>query len=163
MKRFWLALGPAIMLVPPWAAASWADRPLIFRVKQSFIVQTVKGKGYVLDQHEAQIAHRGDRLNRLKAGVQTRNGTMSLRSDTQTSELQLAPHTVLRITKIQPDPAGGSRIYLKVEQGSVKINLLPRNFVPPSPTNPPPTQLNGVRASLIPTWQHPTFKATPHI
>ncbi len=155
VKRFCLSLIPAMALVLLWAVAGRADRVMMFRVQQSLLIRQVQGQGYRLQGDHAQIAHPRDRLDQIGAGVQTLNGKIVLRLDTQAGDLELAPHSRLRITNIQPHPQGGKRIYLKLEQGNTQMQLPP--ITPDRPTRDPARNLSGVRAALPKSCGYSTF------
>lgn len=133
-------------LVLLWAVAGRADRVMVFRVQQSLWMRQVQGQSYLLQGDHAQIAHPRDRLDQMRSGVQTLNGKIFLRLDTQAGDLELAPHSLLRILKVQPHPQGGKRIHLKLEQGNVQMQLPP--IVPDRPTRDSALSLSGVRAAL---------------
>lgn len=136
------------MLVLFWAVDARAERVLILRVKQSLIIRQVQGRVYTLQGAIAQIAAPNDRFSQVGKGIQTLDGTSLLRLDTQAGDLVLSPHSILRITKIQPDPQGGKLVHLRLEQGNVQLQLLPLPPVPPSRPSQSPRNLSGVRATL---------------
>lgn len=139
---------PVLTLVCAWAPDSWANRVLVVRVQQALLIQSVAHRGYVLQDAEAYLAHPGDRLDRVGAGIQTSNQPIVLRLDTAAGELKLAPHSRLRITQIVPQAGGGQWLYLTIEQGTVQ--LIPAHLDPVSPLPPVPTprRWDGMRAGL---------------
>jgi hypothetical protein len=148
VKQFWIAFVPVVTLVWLWAPDSWANRVLVFRVQAALLIQSTDRTSYRLQAAEAYLAHPGDRLDRVGAGIQTRNQPIVLRLDTAAGELKLAPHSRLRITQIVPQAGGGQWLYLTIEQGTVQ--LIPSRPAPssPLPVVPTPRSWAGMRAGL---------------
>jgi hypothetical protein len=121
VKQFRVLLMPVAMLVWLWPAESWAARPLILRVQQALVIQTIGQPGYRLQGSQATIASLGDRLDQLGAGIQTGNGPIVLSLDTPAGSLKLAPRSRLRITKIAPQADGSRLFYLTIEQGQAQL------------------------------------------
>jgi hypothetical protein len=148
VKQFWVTFVPVLTLVCFWAPDSWANRVIVVRVQQALLIQSAAHRGYVLQDTEAYLAHPGDRLDRVGAGIQTSNQPIVLRLDTAAGELKLAPHSRLRITQMVPQAGGGKWLYLTIEQGTVQ--LIPSRLAPssPPPTVPTPRSWDGMRAGL---------------
>jgi hypothetical protein len=147
VKQFWIVFLPVMTLVWFWAPDSWTSRVLVFRVQQALLIQSDDRTGYRLQDAEAYLAHVGDRLDRVGAGIQTGNRSIVLCLDTAAGELRLAPHSRLRITQIVPQAGGGRWLYLTIEQGTVQIiPALPA--LSPLPAVPTPRSWAGMRAEF---------------
>jgi hypothetical protein len=136
---------PVVTLVTLGAVESSAQRAWVFRIQQTLIIQQVDRTGYRLQGAEAYLAHPGDRLDRVGAGIQTRHGTIVLQLDTQAGTITLPPHSRLRIVRLTPHPAGGQWVNLTIEQGTAATALWPWSQC--WPMAPESAQsLDGVRA-----------------
>ncbi len=140
-----------LTLVWFWAPDSWANRGLVVRVQQALLIQSAAHRSYLLQDAAADLAHPGDRLDRVGAGIQTSHQPIVLRLDTAAGELKLAPHSRLRITQIVPQGEGDKWLYLTIEQGTVQ--LIPSRPAQSSqwPTVPTPRNWAGMRAGL--SWR----------
>ncbi len=148
MKQFWVAFVPVLTLVCFWAPDSWANRGLVVRVQQALLIQSTAHRSYILQDTEADLAHPGDRLNRVGAGIQTSHQPIVLRLDTAAGELKLAPHSRLRITQIVPQAGGDKWLYLTIEQGTVQLIPCRPDRSSSPPTGPTPRNWSGMRAGL---------------
>jgi hypothetical protein len=151
VKQFRVMLMPVVMLVWLWPAESWASRPLILRVDQSLMIQSIAHPGYRLQGARATLAQIGDRLDQWGAGIQTGDGAIVLALDTQSGSLKIAPHSRLRITQIVPQADGSHWFYLTIEQGQAQ--LVPA-VVPGRSADPATVRsLGGMRAAImVPGW-----------
>jgi hypothetical protein len=109
------------------------------------MIQQVDRTVYRLQGNTAYLAHPGDRLDQVGAGVQTGNGTIVLQLDTQAGTINLPPHSRLRMTRLVPHPSGGQWVDLTIEQGSALRQLWPLRQCWP-PHRVPAMSLDGVRA-----------------
>jgi hypothetical protein len=135
VKQFRVMLMPVVILVWLWPAESWASRPLILRVDQSLMIQSIGHPGYRLQGAHATLAQIGDQLDQWGAGIQTGDGAIVLALDTQAGSLRILPQSRLRITQIVPQADGSRRFYLVIEQGQVQLMpaLLPGRSADPVP------------------------------
>jgi hypothetical protein len=151
VKQFRVMLIPVVMLVWLWPAESWASRPLILRVDQALMIQSIVHPGYRLQAERATLAQIGDRLDQLGTGIQTGDGAIVLALDTAAGSLRLAPQSRVRITQIVPQADGSRWFYLTIESGQAQLipALLPGRSADPGPAR----SLGAVRAmALTPGW-----------
>jgi hypothetical protein len=121
VKQFRFLLMPVVILVWLWPAESGAARPLILRVQQSLVIQSIGRPGYRLQGAQATLAQRGDRLEHLASGIQTGDGAIVLALDTQAGWLKLSPHSRCRITQIDRRTDGSRWFYVTIEQGQAQL------------------------------------------
>jgi hypothetical protein len=152
VKHFRVLLMPVTLLVWLWPAESWAQRPLILRVHQALVIQSIERPGYRLQAERATLAQPGDRLDELGAGLQTGDGAIVLGLDTAAGSLKLAPHSRLRITQIVPQADGSRWFDLTIEAGQAR--LIPSQRSRRSTDPGQPRSLGGMRAATLALGWH---------
>jgi hypothetical protein len=168
VKQFSLASSIAVLILA-WPRPSFADQQFEVLVQSAILIQTPPVPAYRLRQQVTELAKDGDRLDAVGMAAQSAQSPLLLALERRAdglvkSQIQLLPHSRIRITAIAPLANGQTRMQLAIEQGQMQFQINPSGWpiqrchirqwpaaaksiqpcsVPPTIT---PWHLNGLRA-----------------
>lgn len=113
-----------------WPQSGLAYQQLEVLVRSAIQIQSPPVPAYRLRQQVTELAQDGDRLDAVGMAAQSAELPLLLTLDRAsngqaTQQIQLLPHSRVRIIQVESLPNGDKRIRLAIEQGQAKLRLNP--------------------------------------